>query len=104
GDFLPNRAQPEPCQPKSPDDWSPYNSRLEFELADFTYTHSQMSAVSLNVLLELWAASLVEAGRCPIFSSCQEMYQTIDDTDVGDVKWQSFTVKYTGDMEANPTP
>ncbi|KAI6001202.1 hypothetical protein EDD15DRAFT_2477653 [Pisolithus albus] len=104
GDFLPNGAQPEPRQPKSPDDWSPYNSRLEFELADFTYTRSQMSAVSLNVLLELWAASLVEAGGRPIFSSCREMYQTIDDTDVGDVKWQSFTVKYTGDMEANPAP
>ncbi|KAI5980694.1 hypothetical protein EDD15DRAFT_2392728 [Pisolithus albus] len=91
GDFLPNGAQPEPRQPRSPDDWSPYNSRLEFELADFTYTCSQMSAVSLNVLLELWAASLIEAGGGPIFSSCREMYQAIDNTDVGDVKWQSFT-------------
>ncbi|KAI5989966.1 hypothetical protein EDD15DRAFT_2370292 [Pisolithus albus] len=104
GDFLPNEAQPEPRQPKSLDDWSPYNSHLEFELADFTHMRSQMSAVSLNVLLELWAASLVEAGGRPIFSSCREMYQAIDDTDVGDVKWQSFTVKYTGDMEANPAP
>ncbi|KIK11762.1 hypothetical protein PISMIDRAFT_122128, partial [Pisolithus microcarpus 441] len=104
GDFLPNGTQPEPHQPKPPDDWSPYNSRLEFELADFIYTHNQMSAANLNILLELWAASLVEAGASPIFSSYKEMYRTIDKTEVGDVEWQSFTVKYTGGVEGDPMP
>ncbi|KAI6025194.1 hypothetical protein PISMIDRAFT_67161, partial [Pisolithus microcarpus 441] len=37
GNFLPNGTQPEPCQPKPPDDWSPYNSHLKFEPADFIY-------------------------------------------------------------------
>ncbi|KAI5989293.1 hypothetical protein EDD15DRAFT_2198580 [Pisolithus albus] len=104
GDFLPDGTQPEPRQPKPPDDWSPYNSRLEFELADFIYTRNQMSAANLNILLELWAASLVEAGANPIFSSYKEMYRTIDKTEVGDVKWQSFTVKYAGDVETDPVP
>ncbi|KAI5999120.1 hypothetical protein EDD15DRAFT_2363160 [Pisolithus albus] len=104
GDFLPNGTRPEPRQPKPPDDWSPYSSRLEFELADFIYTRSQISAANLNTLLELWAASLVEAGGKPMFGSYKDMYRTIDNTRVGDVKWQSFTVKYTGDVVADPAP
>ncbi|KAI6016033.1 hypothetical protein BKA83DRAFT_4129081 [Pisolithus microcarpus] len=32
------------------------------------------------------------------------MYQTIDNTQFGDVKWQSFAVKYTGDAEVDPAP
>ncbi|KIK11104.1 hypothetical protein PISMIDRAFT_19806 [Pisolithus microcarpus 441] len=104
GGFLPNGTQPEPRQPKPPDDWSPYSSRLEFELADFIYTHNQISVVNLNILLELWAASLVEAGGYPIFGSYKEMYQTIDNTRIGDVKWESFTVRHTGDMVADPAP
>ncbi|KAI6045686.1 hypothetical protein EDC04DRAFT_2865210 [Pisolithus marmoratus] len=102
GDFLPSGTQPELHQPKPPDDWSPYNSHLEFELADFIYTCNQMSATNPNILLELWATSLVKVGGSPIFSLCKEMYQTIDKTEVGDMKWQSFTVKYTGDVEADP--
>ncbi|KAI5991885.1 hypothetical protein EDD15DRAFT_2388391 [Pisolithus albus] len=104
GNFLPNGTLPEPRQPKPPDDWSPYSSRLEFELADFIYTRSQISAANLNTLLELWAASLVEAGGKPMFGSYKDMYRTIDNTRVGDVKWQSFTVKYTGDVVADPVP
>ncbi|KAI6022994.1 hypothetical protein BKA83DRAFT_97099 [Pisolithus microcarpus] len=104
GGFLPNGTQLEPRQPKPPNDWSPYSSHLEFELADFIYTHNQISAVNLNILLELWAASLVEAGGYPIFGSYKEMYQTIDNTRIGDVKWESFTVRYTGDVVADPAP
>ncbi|KAI6019440.1 hypothetical protein PISMIDRAFT_101557 [Pisolithus microcarpus 441] len=88
GNFLLTGTQLEPHQPKPPDDWSPYNSHLEFKLADFIYTCNQMSAGNLDILLDLWAASLVEA----------------DNTQVGDVKWQSFAVKYTGDVEVNPAP
>lgn len=96
GDFLPNGTRLEPRQPKPPDDWSPYSSRLEFELADFIYTRSQISAANLNTLLELWAASLVEAGGKPMFGSYKEMYWMIDNTRVGDVKWQSFMSSILG--------
>ena len=50
GDFLSQETCPEPHQPKAPDDWSPYGSCLEFELADFLYTHNQMSAAHINIL------------------------------------------------------
>ncbi|KIK19926.1 hypothetical protein PISMIDRAFT_106656, partial [Pisolithus microcarpus 441] len=104
GNFLPNGTQPEPCQPKPPDDWSPYSSHLEFELADFIYTCSQISAANLNTLLELWATSLVKVGGKLMFGSYKEMYWMIDNTHIGNVKWQLFTVKYTGDVVANPAP
>ncbi|KIK20657.1 hypothetical protein PISMIDRAFT_105427, partial [Pisolithus microcarpus 441] len=102
--FLPNGTQLEPHQPKPPNDWSPYSSCLEFKLADFIYMHNQISVVNLNILLELWAASLVEVGGYPIFGSYKEMYQTINNTCIGDIKWESFTVRYTGDMVADPAP
>ena len=63
-----------------------------------------MSAAHINVLLDLWAASLLEAGGRPLFSDYKQMYETIDSTQLGDVKWQSFTVKYTGDLGADTAP
>lgn len=43
GDFLPPDTQPPPPpDPHDEDDWSPFHDHLEFELADFLYTHNQM--------------------------------------------------------------
>ena len=63
-----------------------------------------MSAAHINSLLDLWEASLLEAGGCPLFSDYKQMYETINNTRLGDVKWQSFTVKYTGDLGADTAP
>ncbi|KIM51509.1 hypothetical protein SCLCIDRAFT_33366 [Scleroderma citrinum Foug A] len=104
GNFLPSGTQPEPCQVKPKDDWSPYGSQLEFELADFLYMHNQMSASHINTLLDLWAASLIEVSKPPLFSDHKQMYQTINNTELGNVKWQLFVVKYTGDQGADPAP
>jgi hypothetical protein len=50
-------------------------------------------------LLNIWAASLIHAGsKSTIFSDHRSVYKTIDNTPLGDVKWESFTVKYTGDI------
>ncbi|KIO04187.1 hypothetical protein M404DRAFT_143911, partial [Pisolithus tinctorius Marx 270] len=104
GNFLPHGTHPEPRPSKPPDDWSPYSSRLKFKLADFLYMHNQMSAAHINILLNLWAASLLKVGGHPLFSNYKRMYKTIDNTQLGDVKWQSFTVKYTGDLAASTAP
>ncbi|KAL4064147.1 hypothetical protein V8B97DRAFT_2026121 [Scleroderma yunnanense] len=45
----------------------------------------QMLASHINTLLDLWA-----------------MYQTINNLELGDVKWQSFAIKYTGDQGVDP--
>ena len=40
---------------------------------------------------------MIEAGgESTLFRDHREVYKTIDDTPLGDVKWESFSVKYTG--------
>ncbi|KIK83403.1 hypothetical protein PAXRUDRAFT_14614 [Paxillus rubicundulus Ve08.2h10] len=64
-----------------------------------------MSATQINILLDLWAAAVLEYGDSPPFSSTRHMYKTIDDTPLGDVKWQKFGIWYTGHVpEVNPPP
>ncbi|KAI6035917.1 hypothetical protein BKA83DRAFT_4476196 [Pisolithus microcarpus] len=102
---LPRSTPPQPPEPKSPDDWFPYSSQLGFELADFLYTQNQMPADHINTLLDMWAASLVEAGGQPklLFTCHKDLYSTIDRTCLGDVKWQNFSIKYSHNLN-EPAP
>ncbi|KAG2140331.1 hypothetical protein BD769DRAFT_1384083 [Suillus cothurnatus] len=108
GNFLPPGALPLPLSEKSADDWTPYCDRLEFELADYIFTRNQTPAAQINHLLNLWAASLIRAGADTsqvLFTDHRDVYRTIDNTPLGDVKWQSFSVKYTGDIpDEGPLP
>ncbi|KAI6026454.1 hypothetical protein BKA83DRAFT_4124138 [Pisolithus microcarpus] len=102
---LPRSTPPQPPEPKSPDDWFPYSSQLGFELADFLYTWNQMPADHIDMLLDMWAASLVEAGGQPkpLFTCHKDLYSTIDRTCLGDVKWQNFSIKYSHNLD-EPAP
>ncbi|KAG1763973.1 hypothetical protein EV702DRAFT_1182667 [Suillus placidus] len=108
GNFLPPGALPLPLSEKSADDWTPYRDRLEFELADYIFTRNQTPAAQIDHLLDLWAASLIRAGADTsqvLFTDHRDVYRTIDNTPLGDVKWQSFSVKYTGDIpDEGPLP
>ncbi|KAG2754832.1 hypothetical protein P692DRAFT_20720601 [Suillus brevipes Sb2] len=108
GNFLPPGALPLPLSEKSADDWTPYRDRLEFELADYIFTKNQTPAAQIDHLLDLWAASLLRAGADSsqvLFTDHHDVYRTIDNTPLGDVKWRSFSVKYTGDIpDEGPTP
>ncbi|KAN0085854.1 hypothetical protein V8E55_006988 [Tylopilus felleus] len=112
GAFLPEGTPPPPLQESATNDWSPFGSWMEFELADFLFTCSQMPGTQIDALLDIWAASLIEAGSQPLFShdgnTCipghKDIYQIIDHIKLGDVKWDSFTVQYTGDHPANGAP
>ncbi|KAG1837668.1 hypothetical protein F4604DRAFT_1692099 [Suillus subluteus] len=99
GTFLPPGALAPPLSDKASDDWTPYNSRVEFELADYFFTKNQTPAHSIDLLLNIWAASLIEGGsKATLFPDHRAVYKTIDSTPLGDVKWQSFSVKYTGEV------
>lgn len=63
-----------------------------------------MSAGNINILLDLWAATLLKHNDKPPFADCRDLYKTIDSTPVGDVKWQSFKVQYTGEKPAHDVP
>jgi hypothetical protein len=64
GEDIPPDTPPPPRDSDSrPDDWTPYNFRLEFEVANFLFCRNQMSAGDINCLLSLWAASLAVPWR-----------------------------------------
>jgi hypothetical protein len=105
GVFLPPGTPPPPLTEKTPDDWTPYKSRVEFELADYLFTKNQTPAHSIDHLLNIWAASLIQAGsKATLFPDHRDVYRTIDNTPLGDVKWQSFSVKYTGAIPDEGAP
>ncbi|KAH9944801.1 hypothetical protein B0H21DRAFT_862719 [Amylocystis lapponica] len=104
GTYLPEGSQPPPRPDPSPDDWSPYDSRIEFETAEFMYKKTQMSNGNINVLLDLWAASLLPHGDTPPFANHDDLHNIIDSTILGDVPWSSFAVSYTGDVPQQDAP
>ncbi|KAI5996525.1 hypothetical protein F5J12DRAFT_907094 [Pisolithus orientalis] len=91
GNPLPvGQSSPQTPSEKQPNDWSPYSSHLEFELADFLFTCSQMSAANIN--------------NQPVFKDSTEMYKMIDCTILGDVQWENFCISYTGEQPTDNVP
>ncbi|KAJ7255147.1 hypothetical protein C8J57DRAFT_1437087 [Mycena rebaudengoi] len=75
------------------DDFFPYMACADFELADLLYRRVQMSAGAINELMQNWAVRPESAGDPP-FADAEDMYNTIDATEIGHVPWESFAVKY----------
>ena len=70
-----------------PDDWTPYTSQAQFELAKLLYTKSQMSAGGINQLMKIWAAHGAEWGEAPPFLDHKDLYKSIDATPLADIPW-----------------
>jgi hypothetical protein len=87
-------APPPPWEPRDPDDFYPFESRLSFELADVFYRRAQMSASDINDILQIWAA---RHGDAP-FADTPNLHETIDALPLGDISWSSFSVKFNGDI------
>ena len=95
---------PPPHRPTNDlNDWTPYESRLDFEIAEFLFSRNQMLGGDINILLELWVASLLKHNDELAFTNHKDIYDTIDATPLGDVPWQSFSVRYNGDRP-DPVP
>ncbi|KAI0823766.1 hypothetical protein BC628DRAFT_1503960 [Trametes gibbosa] len=92
--LLPDAPAP-PRDPRLPNDYSPYESRPQFELADFLFKKEQMSAGHINELMQLWAATL-PPGQDPPFANARDLYESIDNIPLGDIPWQEFRITYTG--------
>ena len=89
---------------RGPDDWYPYQGRIEFELADFLYCRNQMSASDIDTLLNLWGASAAAQGGAQPFQNHRDLYDTIDSTPLGDVLWESFFLRFNGDHPEDQVP
>lgn len=102
GNTLPRNTPPPPPVEKSPTDWAPFDSRLEFELADLLFRRDEMSNGVLNDLLRLWAADKPDGH--PPFADHKDMHQTIDAIEDGDAPWTSFKVSYSGPVPEEGAP
>ena len=83
-----------------PNGWSPFKSHGEFELADFLYRKKQMSTGKIDELCSLMVS--IYRDHNPPFKAHAELYKTIDSISYGDAPWQSFAVKYSGMLPADP--
>ncbi|OBZ78312.1 hypothetical protein A0H81_02651 [Grifola frondosa] len=104
GNFLPPNTPPTPPPAPPPDDWSPYDSRLEFQTAELLYMRMQTSAGFIDELMNLWAASLLKHHDTGPYPHHTKLYQKIDSTILGDVKWETFDMSYTGPMPEHNVP
>jgi hypothetical protein len=96
GNFLPPDTPPPPQTMALQEDWTPFDSEVQFRLAELLYVRAQVSAANINTLLEIWAQSLAEADRPAPFENHQHMYATIDASVLGDVPWQCLMTAFSG--------
>lgn len=104
GNFLPEGTPPTPAGNRVPGDWSPFNSRDEFELADLLFKRVEMSRSHVDELMQIWGAhAALEGGTTP-FTSGKDLNDTIDSIEEGDAPWYSFRVSYDGDRPPGDVP
>ncbi|KAG0704886.1 hypothetical protein DFH29DRAFT_981215 [Suillus ampliporus] len=94
GNFIDQNAPQPPRTDTSPNDWTPYESRITFEMAEFLFSRNQTSAKQIDTLLDLWAALLIKHNDAPPFTGHCDLYNTIDATPLGDVPWETFSMSY----------
>ncbi|KAM6494803.1 hypothetical protein JOM56_009426 [Amanita muscaria] len=95
------RETPPPRHERLPDDWAPFGSKLEFDVAEFVYCKTKMSRSNANILMKLFASL---RGGDPIFTDYDDLCETIDSTNLGDVPWQCSKLQYTGNLPLNDIP
>ncbi|KAI0693039.1 hypothetical protein C8T65DRAFT_586080 [Cerioporus squamosus] len=104
GNVLPDTAPPSPPSVHAMDDWFPFKDRVSFELAELLYQKEQMPAKNIDALLNLWTASLLHHREPAPFKNHDDLYDTIDNISVGDVRWQSFKLSYGGEKPNTRVP
>jgi hypothetical protein len=61
-----------------------------------------MAGSKISDLMDVWAAYQQSLGLDPThgppFSSLQDLYNTIDSTEIGGVAWQAFAVRFNGEI------
>jgi len=96
GNPLDPESEAPVAETKDSTDWTPFSNRLEFETAEFLFKRVKMSAGNIDILCNLWGASLDEFGAEPPFSGHRDLYSKIDAIPVGGIPWQSTAFKYDG--------
>ncbi|KAF8836748.1 hypothetical protein BDN67DRAFT_992022 [Paxillus ammoniavirescens] len=88
---------PPPVSQKQPDDWAPYSSSLQFKAAEFIFKDVELSAGNINKLCQFWGESSLDHGGKPPFVDHKDLHNMINATLLGNVSWESFKLKYSGE-------
>ncbi|KAG0700037.1 hypothetical protein DFH29DRAFT_983264 [Suillus ampliporus] len=104
GNLIDQNACLPPQTDVIPTNWTPYQSQVAFETAEFLFMRNQMSAGQMDTLLDLWAATLIKHDDSPPFVSHRDLYDTIDATPLGDVAWESFSMSFNRVKPAENVP
>jgi Plavaka transposase len=91
--------------PRGPDDWFPYRDRIQFETANLFFRQIQLSASEIDSIMQLWFATATDGSPSPApFQNHWDMYNTIDQTPLGDIPWSSFTLQYSREKPTDDVP
>ena len=96
---------PPPAQhEKVQDNWSPFSSQSSFLVTDFLFHMVEMSAPSINFLMELWAFDVMKhrPDATSPFVSHYNVYSTIDEIRAGGVPWKCLSVNCTDNNLDSP--
>ncbi|KAF8877448.1 hypothetical protein CPB84DRAFT_1880549 [Gymnopilus junonius] len=107
GNFLFEHAQPPPpaAHDATEDNtFHPFEDRLAFNWAHYHFTELQSSEQEINKGMDLWLAMTLKASNnMPLpWSSVEEMYQTIDAIQEGDVPFETIHFKYGDTFTPRP--
>lgn len=102
-DLLPNSPPPPPnTHPHhNHNDWFPYDSQVQFELADSLFWHNQMSEGDTDFLLNHINGLQAAHGKQVPFCNHSHMHNVIDVTTLGEAPWDHFTFNYNSPLPDN---
>lgn len=101
GNFIPPNSDPEP-QPQP--SLFPFADEPSFRFAVSTFKKIQTSAGEVNDLLECWSDyNGLYDGPPPPFKNVDDLYTSIDAIQHGDAPWESFSVRFNGEV-TNESP
>ena len=92
GQILPPNSPPPSWEPRAQDNFFPFKSLESFLLADLLFWRNKMPRQQIDDLIECWARSLPDSD--PPFANADDLYSTIDSSDLGNIPWQSFSISY----------
>ena len=85
GNPVPHGTVPPPRRDCTPDDWTPFDNWVQFELADFLFEDVQMLGRKINGLMEIWGADNLKHGDSLPLADHGNIYDSIDSIPLGDV-------------------
>lgn len=102
-DLLPGTPPP-PREKKSQTDWTPFQSRNQYEMAEFLFTDTEMAAGKVDRFMQIFAAHSAPDGRPPPFDGHEDLKRHIDAIDLNCVSWEQLSVNFSGKKPLQTPP